>query len=206
MIFSRHGSRETLDWKFDDESYVRMGARGTHVVILQQALVDAGHLLPKHGADGIFGSETHGAVKSYQDDRSLRVDGIVGPETMGDLDRLFADSPFHPDIPPGPLDFCAILFEQEALADNDTLVSVRSLTPEQRTAAEELPKVELPDGETAVECKTPSDKKSCADLCGCPLPSSSYTAKVGDLAQVMENATAFHEQDPKPNQDPRKLE
>jgi hypothetical protein len=194
-----------LEAAFDDESYVRMGARGTHVVILQQALLDAGRPLPKHGADGIFGPETHGAVKSYQDDRSLQVDGIVGPETMGDLDRLFADSPPHPDIPPGPLDICAILFEQEALADNDTLVSVQSLTPELRTAAEELPKVELPDGESAVECKTPSDKKGCADLCGCPLPSSSYKAKVGDLAQVMENATAFHEQDPKPSQDPRKL-
>jgi len=145
-----------LEAAFDNESYVQIGARGQHVAVLQQALVDAGHPLAKHGEDGIFGSETHGALKSYQSERGLRADGIVGQETMGDLDRLYATSPPHPHIPPELPDICSLLLlEQKVQPDENGLVSTAFLTPEQRKAADSLPSRTLPDGQPAIECQIP---------------------------------------------------
>lgn len=57
---------------------VRYGSRGDTVVQLQQLLRAEGyHLQP----DGIFGSMTREAVRSYQTAHGLAVDGIVGKKT-----------------------------------------------------------------------------------------------------------------------------
>lgn len=57
---------------------VRYGSRGDTVVRLQQLLRSEGyHLQP----DGIFGSMTREAVRSYQTAHDLAVDGIVGKKT-----------------------------------------------------------------------------------------------------------------------------
>ncbi|HET7474564.1 MAG TPA: peptidoglycan-binding protein [Dermatophilaceae bacterium] len=59
---------------------VRKGASGHPVKTLQ-------HLLRAHGhgidADGIFGPLTDAAVRAFQGDEGLAVDGIVGPHTWG---------------------------------------------------------------------------------------------------------------------------
>jgi Putative peptidoglycan binding domain len=65
------------------------------VTIIQQALVDLGYELPRHGVDGEFGSETTTAVRLFQREQKRRdpaftVDGVVGPQTMGRLDAIFA--------------------------------------------------------------------------------------------------------------------
>ncbi len=196
-----------LESAYDNERYVQIGARGDHVIRLQQAMVDAGYSLIKYGVDGIFGRETHGAVKSYQQDRFLLIDGIVGPETMGDLDQYYSKGPPAKEKPSGTIDICSILFnEEKGAVDDNGLISLDSLTPEQKKAADNHPKVKLPGDGMAVECKSPPKKKGSSGLCGGPLPNNtSYHAKVTDLAQVMKNATAFHQFDPKPGQDPRQL-
>src|SRR5262245_45687961 len=45
---------------------LRKGSKGLQVTKLQQALVDAGFLLPLHGVDGDFGAETEKAVIAFQ--------------------------------------------------------------------------------------------------------------------------------------------
>ena len=55
-------------------------------LILQKQLLKLGYKLPKYGADGDFGSETKKAVKAFQTDKGLQVDGIVGPKTWAALD------------------------------------------------------------------------------------------------------------------------
>lgn len=54
---------------------------------LQLALMNAGYgsYLGNAGADGIYGSGTAAAVKEYQKDKGLQVDGIAGDETLGSL-------------------------------------------------------------------------------------------------------------------------
>jgi peptidoglycan hydrolase-like protein with peptidoglycan-binding domain len=47
---------------------------------MQRLLVDAGY--SPGPADGIFGSKTERAVKEFQSAKGLRVDGLVGSNTM----------------------------------------------------------------------------------------------------------------------------
>ena len=78
---------------------LRVGSRGDDVVELQQKLKDLGADLGTTGAkgdgvDGQFGSRTDKAVKKFQADKRLDVDGVVGPLTAAALlDRQPVDKP-----------------------------------------------------------------------------------------------------------------
>ena len=64
---------------------LRNGSTGSDVEKLQKALVSAGYDVGKAGADGVYGSATAAAVKQYQKDHGLAVDGIAGKNTLGAL-------------------------------------------------------------------------------------------------------------------------
>lgn len=66
---------------------IRKGSKGSYVTLLQTTLINKGYKLPKYGADGSFGNETLAAVKQFQKDRGLVVDGIVGPKTWSALEN-----------------------------------------------------------------------------------------------------------------------
>ena len=63
---------------------LRTNCRGDDVKQLQEKLADLGY--NPGTADGIFGSRTCAAVKSFQADRGLAADGVVGPLTWAALD------------------------------------------------------------------------------------------------------------------------
>ena len=58
---------------------VRRGSRGTYVKYLQEKLISK--LYPAGTIDGIFGANTEQAVREFQQENDLTVDGIVGPAT-----------------------------------------------------------------------------------------------------------------------------
>ena len=58
---------------------LRNGSNGYNVTLIQSLLNDAGY--GSLVADGIFGVSTGAAVKQFQKDRNLIVDGIVGSQT-----------------------------------------------------------------------------------------------------------------------------
>ena len=62
---------------------LREGSRGAYVTLLQQLLES--NLYPVGNIDGIFGSRTLSAVRAFQRDNSLTVDGLVGPNTWSAL-------------------------------------------------------------------------------------------------------------------------
>jgi len=62
---------------------LRLGSRGTYVRFLQQLLES--NLYPVGTIDGIFGSRTDTAVRAFQQNNSLTVDGIVGRNTWNSL-------------------------------------------------------------------------------------------------------------------------
>lgn len=64
---------------------LRKGSRGDAVKEMQARLIELGYDLGKCGADGIFGKMTLAAVKAFQKDCGIGVDGIVGPITYGKL-------------------------------------------------------------------------------------------------------------------------
>jgi len=69
---------------------LRKGSKGSYVTLLQTTLINKGYKLPKYGADGSFGNETLAAVKQFQKDHKLVVDGIVGKNTWAALEKNYS--------------------------------------------------------------------------------------------------------------------
>lgn len=66
---------------------LRTGSSGEDVKELQTLLIKAGYSCGKFGADGKFGNSTLEAVKAFQADRGLAVDGVVGTKTWTELNK-----------------------------------------------------------------------------------------------------------------------
>lgn len=64
---------------------LRKGSKGEAVEALQILLDGWGYELPEFGADGDFGAETDKALRLFQKDNCLTVDGIAGSETWNCL-------------------------------------------------------------------------------------------------------------------------
>jgi N-acetylmuramoyl-L-alanine amidase len=63
----------------------RVGDRGPQVTDIQSRLTSLGAVVDDAERDGTFGSSTEAAVRSFQRERHLRVDGLVGPDTWEQL-------------------------------------------------------------------------------------------------------------------------
>ena len=81
------GEDEDEEEDYDDgeeleRPLLALGARGDVVAELQNALVELGWEIE---VDGIFGPATDEAVRGFQADNALDVDGMVGPRTWAAL-------------------------------------------------------------------------------------------------------------------------
>jgi peptidoglycan hydrolase-like protein with peptidoglycan-binding domain len=76
---------------------LKFGSKGDNVKTLQTKLNENGYKLT---VDGVFGSNTLTAVKSYQAAKGLTADGIAGPNTFGKL--YPATTPTTPTTPATP--------------------------------------------------------------------------------------------------------
>jgi N-acetylmuramoyl-L-alanine amidase len=63
----------------------RLGDRGPEVADIQQRLLAAYANIDPEELDGRFGPSTDAAVRAFQAQRHLRIDGFVGPDTWGQL-------------------------------------------------------------------------------------------------------------------------
>ena len=70
-----------------DKPTLRRGNTGVYVTLMQSELIQKGYDCGASGADGIFGAGTLAAVKAFQKDHGLTVDGICGPKTWDALDN-----------------------------------------------------------------------------------------------------------------------
>lgn len=67
---------------------LRKGSTGAEVKSLQKKLLQIGYYLGSYGADGDYGDATVTAVRKFQKDNSLAVDGEAGPNTLAAVDRV----------------------------------------------------------------------------------------------------------------------
>jgi peptidoglycan hydrolase-like protein with peptidoglycan-binding domain len=79
------GSNFTID--------VPSGRSGPEVADVQKALQALGYNVGPTGVDGVRGPYTSDAVKKFQQDNSLSVDGDPGPETVSALNSVLASKP-----------------------------------------------------------------------------------------------------------------
>lgn len=68
------------------------GCKGDDVKELQEKLIAAGYDCGSCGADGSFGNATDAAVRKFQKDNCLEVDGKVGPKTRECLNNFGKES------------------------------------------------------------------------------------------------------------------
>lgn len=67
---------------------LRKGSTGPEVKSLQKKLLQIGYYLGSYGADGDYGDATVTAVRKFQKDNSLEVDGEAGPNTLAAVDKV----------------------------------------------------------------------------------------------------------------------
>ena len=72
---------------------LKKGDSGSDVAEVQRMLKKLGYYKSK--LDGYFGSLTEQAVKRFQADKALQVDGIVGPRTIYELQKAYAIAQNH---------------------------------------------------------------------------------------------------------------
>ena len=69
---------------------LKRGMNGDDVLKMQQILIAIGYSCGKYGADGDFGNATEKALKQFQKDKNLEVDGIYGPKSKSALETTYA--------------------------------------------------------------------------------------------------------------------
>ena len=69
---------------------IRRGSKGKEVEELQTMLYKLGYDIGVAGIDGDYGRNTEKAVKTFQEDHRLTVDGVCGPMTWDELDKCMA--------------------------------------------------------------------------------------------------------------------
>ena len=85
VVLSNGSKAETTPAEETPRTILKRGMKGDDVRRLQQRLMELGYALPRYGADGEYGSETATAVKAFQRDRGLQVDGVAGEATLAAL-------------------------------------------------------------------------------------------------------------------------
>jgi N-acetylmuramoyl-L-alanine amidase len=68
---------------------VMIGSRGPDVETVQECLVPS-------SVDGVFGTQTEGAVMQFQTEEDLVNDGVVGPQTWTKLEQVYNLPPYVP--------------------------------------------------------------------------------------------------------------
>lgn len=67
---------------------LQFGMRGEEVKQLQENLKKLGYDLGRWNVDGVFGADTLNAVKKFQKDHQLEVDGVAGPLTQAAIQKV----------------------------------------------------------------------------------------------------------------------
>lgn len=61
---------------------LKKGSTGEEVARMQRVLIALGYDCGASGADGDYGSSTAAAVRAFQYDKNLKVDGVAGDKTL----------------------------------------------------------------------------------------------------------------------------
>jgi hypothetical protein len=138
----RFAGDEVLETCYDGERVLRRGDSGPAVDKIQRALIFLGFPVPNVGRNGIFGDETDLAVRSYQEARGLKVDGVVGSETIGSLDEEFYIGPPEPSVVPAPEPYIS---EVRTPLEPESPVRSPRASPVTPVRAPEVPRVRAPE-------------------------------------------------------------
>lgn len=113
----------------ESRATLRKGSKGDNVKQVQNLLLELGYDLPRYGADGSFGNETDAAVRAFQRDEGLDVDGVIGAKTWAALDKAIS-SP-EEEQPDSPVTFTVIIHGVDAATATYLLEAYPGATAEE---------------------------------------------------------------------------
>lgn len=94
LLSPRFRNSERLRSAATNAPPLRQGESSDGVRLLQEALVDLGHEMPRSEEvdqfDGIYGPETTATVRDFQKKHGLVADGIAGAHTLEEMDKIFS--------------------------------------------------------------------------------------------------------------------
>ena len=79
----------TVNEEIKNDTSLKINAKGEAVKTMQKLLIACGYDCGKAGADGDFGKKTLAAVRKFQQENGIVVDGIYGPKTKAKLEALY---------------------------------------------------------------------------------------------------------------------
>ena len=80
----------------EPDTNLKKGAKGEAVKTMQTMLIACGYSCGGTGADGDFGKNTDAALRAFQKDNDLTVDGIYGPASKVALEKAYAEGKTQP--------------------------------------------------------------------------------------------------------------
>ena len=88
----------TIPSSQDSVNALQYGSQGDAVKTMQTMLIMCGYDCGSWGADGDFGSATLAALRKFQTEQKLVVDGVYGPITKTALETLYKEKTTKPDV------------------------------------------------------------------------------------------------------------
>ena len=113
------GNKDLVQVQPAGKATLRKGSKGDTVRELQTMLLKLGYDLGPCGIDGDFGKATEAAVRSFQSDHRLAVDGVVGKNTWAELEKSLNQIAGKPSEETYSVTICGLDFSQaQALQRN----------------------------------------------------------------------------------------
>ena len=97
-IYVPDNSSEASNVILSQRTYLQKGDKGNSVKIMQTMLIACGYSCGSYGADGDFGDSTLNALKSFQRENNLVVDGLYGEQSERKLTDLYNEQAVEESI------------------------------------------------------------------------------------------------------------
>ncbi len=98
--YDGYNSVQTQTPTVPTRNYLMRGDKGAEVRTMQENLIKLGYSCGRYGADGDFGNDTEVAVRKFQSENSLVVDGKFGEKSKAKMDALLAKPAPQPQPQP----------------------------------------------------------------------------------------------------------
>lgn len=128
------------------KSYLSKGDKGDAVKTMQTMLIAVGYFCGSYGADGDFGSDSDKALRKFQKDYSLEIDGKYGPSSKTKLESVYNQKKSSKPLGTYKVTAHSGLYVREGAGTNYSIVPKNKLTKNAQEHAK-------PSG--ALKCDTP---------------------------------------------------
>lgn len=136
VVSGRARNRATTSNTSKSKSYLSKGDKGNDVKTMQTMLIAVGYSCGSYGADGDFGSDSDKALRKFQGDYGLTVDGKYGPKSKAKLESVYNQKKYSKSLGTYEVTAKSGLYVREGAGTNYNIVPKSKLTKNAQEHAE----------------------------------------------------------------------